>query len=67
MKRPNGWLRLWLVFCGVLGVFCGAVAWQVNADERLFMLWVWLVPCASLYVLGWAFVWVVHGFKSHDQ
>lgn len=67
MKRLNGWLRLWLVFCGVLGVLCGAVAWQVNADERLFMLWVWLVPCTSLYVLGWAFVWVVYGFKSHDQ
>lgn len=67
MKRLNGWHRLWLVFCGVFGLLlCGAWAWSVHPSERLFLLWLWLVPCVLLYALGWAVVWIIRGFKDSD-
>jgi hypothetical protein len=64
MKRLNGWHRLWLVFCGSLGVLCGYWAVLVDPAERPFLFWLWLVPCLVMYVLGWAFVWIVRGFKG---
>lgn len=67
MKRLNGWHRLWLAFCGVLGVLCGTWATLVDPAERLFLLLLWLVPCAALYVLGWAFAWIVRGFNGSDH
>ncbi|POF85132.1 hypothetical protein BGP81_22400 [Pseudomonas putida] len=67
MKRLNGWHRLWLVFCAVLGVLCAFVATRVHGDDRVLMLWIWLVPSVTLYVMGWAFVWIVRGFKGPGQ
>lgn len=38
----------------------------IHPSERLFLLWLWLVPCVLLYALGWAVVWIIRGFKGRD-
>ncbi|MNN03957.1 hypothetical protein D3C81_1166710 [compost metagenome] len=71
MKHLNGWQRLWVVACVLLGTFCALVVYQ-NLSlglMELFMLVVqyWLVPCAALYALGWSVGWIMRGFRNGSR
>ena len=69
----NGWQRLWLVAAVLWAVavlslggvfqFSGDHAVR-SADMATFLLRLWSVPVAAVYVFGAAAAWVRRGFQS---
>ena len=73
MSKLNGWQRLWVLVSGLWLILIVTFIFfnpplpgeRVEATKDGFL--VWAIPCAVLYVLGWAVGWVKRGFKGNPK
>ena len=74
--RINGWQRLWLVasilwavvvllLAGILRVNCDPTV--PSANVALFVVRLWIVPVAAVYVFGLGLAWVRRGFQLESK
>ena len=74
--RINGWQRLWLVasilWAVVVLLLAGIL--RVNGDPTvpsanvaLFVVRLWIVPVAAVYVFGLGLAWVRRGFQLESK
>ena len=69
--RINGWQRLWLVASILWAVVILALAGILQSDyqtvpsanEAMFVVRLWIVPVAAVYVFGLGLAWVRRGFQ----
>ena len=74
--RINGWQRLWLVasilwavvvllLAGILQ--SGGAHTVPSANGALFVVRLWIVPVAAVYVFGLGLAWVRRGFQLESK
>ena len=72
----NGWQRLWLVASILWAVVILLLAGILQSDGdqtvpsanvALFVVRLWIVPVAAVYVLGLGLVWVRRGFQLESK
>jgi hypothetical protein len=73
--RVNGWQRLWLVasiLWAVVLLLAGIL--QSDGDQTvpsangaLFVVRLWIVPVAAVYVFGLGLAWVRRGFQLESK
>ena len=72
----NGWQRLWLLASVLWAVVILALAgiFQSNGDHTvrsanavLFVVRLWIVPVAAVYVFGLGLAWVRRGFQPESK
>jgi hypothetical protein len=70
--RMNGWQRLWLLASVLWAVVILTVAGILQSDGDhtvrsaeavLFVVRLWIVPVAAVYVFGLGLAWVRRGFQ----
>ena len=74
--RINGWQRLWLLASILWGVVILALAGILQSDgdqtvpsanEAIFVVRLWIVPVAAVYVFGLGLAWVRRGFQVESK
>jgi hypothetical protein len=71
MTTLNGWQRLWLVVSILWAVVILALAgtpdqgWTMQS--ALFVLRLWIVSVAAVYVFGVGLAWVMRGFQAEAK
>jgi hypothetical protein len=74
--RINGWQRLWLVASILWAVVVLLLAGILRSDgaqtipsanEALFVVRLWIVPVAAVYMFGLGLAWVRRGFQLESK
>jgi hypothetical protein len=74
--RINGWQRLWLVasilWAAVVLLLAGILQSDgaqtiPSANEALFVVRLWIVPVAAVYMFGLGLAWVRRGFQLESK
>jgi hypothetical protein len=74
--RINGWQRLWLVASIVWAVVILLLAGILqsggdqtvpSANEALFLVRLWILPVAAVYVFGLGLAWIRRGFQLESK
>ena len=74
--RINGWQRLWLLasilWAVVILVLAGILQSDgdqtvPSANEALFVVRLWIVPVAGVYLFGLGLAWVRRGFLVESK
>ena len=74
--RINGWQRLWLVasilWAVVILLLAGILQFDgdqtvPSANGALFVVRLWIVPVAAVYVFGLGLAWVRRGFQLESK
>ena len=74
--RINGWQRLWLLSSILWGmvilVLAGILQFDgdqtvPSANGALFVVRLWIVPVAAVYVFGLGLAWVRRGFQLESK
>jgi hypothetical protein len=74
--RINGWQRLWLVASILWAVVILLLAGILQSDGdqtvpsangALFVVRLWIVPVAAVYVFGLGLAWVRRGFQLESK
>lgn len=74
--RLNGWQRLWLVASILWAVVILLLAGILQSDGdqtvpsangALFVVRLWIVPVAAVYVFGLGLAWVRRGFQLESK
>ena len=71
MTTFNGWQRLWLMvsilWATVILVLSGMPDRGWTMQSALFVVRLWIVPVAAVYVFGLGLAWVMHGFQAEAK
>jgi hypothetical protein len=71
MTTLNGWQRLWLLASILWAVVILALAWIPDGgwttQTALFVVRLWIVPVAAVYVFGLGLTWVLRGFHAEAK
>ena len=71
MTTLNGWQRLWLLasslWAVVVLVLAGIPDRGWTMQSALFVLRLWIVPVAAVYVFGLGLAWVRRGFRTETN
>jgi hypothetical protein len=76
LTNLNGWQRLWLLASILWAVVILALAGILQSDgtqtvpranEVLFVVRLWTVPVAAVYVFGLGLAWVRRGFQFDSK
>jgi hypothetical protein len=74
--RINGWQRLWLVASILWAIVILLLAGILQSDGdqtvpsasgALFVVRLWIVPVAAVYVFGLGLAWVGRGFQLESK
>ena len=71
MTTLNGWQRLWLLTSMFWTVVMLALAGMPDRgwtmQSALFVVRLWIVPLAAVYVFGLGIAWVMRGFQAEAK
>jgi hypothetical protein len=71
MTTLTGWQRLWLLASILWAVVILALAGMPDRgwtmQSALFVVRLWIVPVAAVYVFGLGLAWVMRGFQAEAK
>ena len=71
MTTLTGWQRLWLLASILWAVVILALAGMPDRgwtmQSALFVVRLWIVPAAAIYVFGLGLAWVMRGFQTEAR
>ena len=71
MTTLNGWQRLWLLASILWAVAILALAGMPDGgwtmQSAMFVVRLWIVPVATVYVFGLGLAWVMRGFQAEAK
>jgi hypothetical protein len=71
MTTLTGWQRLWILASVLWAVVILALAGMPDRgwtmQSALFVVRLWIVPVAAVYVFGLGLAWVMRGFQAERK
>ena len=71
MTTLNGWQRLWLLasilWAVVILAGAGPPDGGWSTQSALFVVRLWIMPVAAVYVFGLGLAWVMRGFQAEAK